>query len=356
MPASVEDLRPAILAPDKPTRKRRTKERKVTATAHASIERPATDYAAVVEELLRLYTQIDKAASSLSVASAMPLVRLFWSLIKFEFAVIGDFFLIVPINFAVFIRNLFPGHWTYKSFSWRYLKAAWSWFWMGEFMMPFIFFRPFTISLLHWHFRGRLAQVRRQILLETSFSEDAAKPALAKIDRALDVWQQRTTFKSILFTWVLPLIGPVTAAWNWFFPNSFLIFPSWTRFAVLTSMSYALGILATAFLLKRGLMLGGTGSAACYPGFLPGQGAYKNERDILRPLGLTVSEFPLDVVIFLGSLALVPFTSAAQLEMYPVLQSTDYMSSSLTIALWSAVPWLFIAGFALFRRKKLGRA
>jgi hypothetical protein len=224
-------------------------------------------------------------------------------------------------------------------------------------LVPFIHVRPFAIGLLHWHFRSRLSELRRRILLETNFSEDRAKAALVKIDRSLDVWQQRTTVRSILFTWVLPLVGPLTALWNWLFPGDFLILPSWTRLAVFFSLSYALSILATAFLVKRGLMLGGTDRAAYYPGFLPGQGGYGQEKAILKPLGLAVSEFPLDAAIFVGSLVLVPLSMSAQLEMFRAFQPNTEFASFPTF--WSSVLgnifWLIVMGVALLRRRRLGR-
>jgi hypothetical protein len=274
--------------------------------------------------------------------------------------VIGDILLIVPINIVVFVRNLFPGRWSYKCFSWRYVKGAARWVWMGENTVPSIFLRPVVISLLHWHFRSRLSAIRRQLLVENGFADDAAKATIAKIDRAMEFWQQRITAKSIALTWVLPLIGPVTELWKWFVPSAFV--PSWAPFAVFMSVSYLLTILASSFLVKRGLALGETGRAACYPGFASGPGFYVQEKKILNAFGFEMREFPVDIAVIVGSVLLTALTYSKQMEFYKGLgmsdaqlqqmldmqQTTDLSIMGATFAILAIVSWM--------RRKKLGRA
>ena len=136
---------------------------------------PVIDYARTVDELLELYSGLDQAAVAL------------------------------PRTDVGYISHRPPSRW---------------WFQVGE--VPFhSFYRPVVRSLLHWHFRRRLSALRQHILLETRFSEDAVKGALAKIDRAIDFWRLRITVGSVLFGWVLPLWGPALAAWRWAFPQAF---------------------------------------------------------------------------------------------------------------------------------------
>jgi hypothetical protein len=104
-----------------------------------------TDYERVIDQLIRNYAQIDRAAGLLPSVSIMPYAKLLWSVVKFEFAVIGDVILIIPINVIVLIRNIFPGRWRYKSFCWPYIKAAAQWFWMGECSIPFFHIRVLSV-------------------------------------------------------------------------------------------------------------------------------------------------------------------------------------------------------------------
>jgi hypothetical protein len=236
---------------------------------------------------------------------------------------------------------------------------------VGEVWAPTINFRPLSTGLLHWHFRNRLAALRRHIVLDTGFAGDASKVTLAKLDRAIELWQPHTTIRSILFVWILPLVGPVTALWNWFFPANLSLPPLWTRYAVIISLSYALSILITGVIAKRGLMLGATGQAAYYPGFLLGQGAYAQERKILTALGLTASEFPLDVVLPFGGFVLGMLTLSTQLEVLHALYELHNIPQDsleaqkriqLIINIMFPAFWICVAVVGLIRRKKLGRA
>lgn len=330
----------------------------VTALSGTDPSPPARDYSRTVDDLLQLYSRIDKATASLPTASAMPFLKYTWSFVKLYFALIGDIILIVPINVIVFIRNIFPGRWSYKCFSCRYLKAVVCWVWTGECYPPTIFFRPLTIGLLHWHFRSRLAALRHQLLLETGFSEDAAKPALARIDQAMDVWQQRTTFRSIVLVWFLPLMGPVTQAWQFFVPAGLMPSPVWARYAAIFSLSYALAFLGSAFLVKRGLMLGATGPDAYYPGFVPGPGGYLQEKTILSSLGLKVREFPLDSAILVGGFLLGFLTYKNQVDFFNQLgiMKNQPQFSHLWMQFAIAVIYIPIVVVSWIRRQKLGRA
>lgn len=321
----------------------------------AATPSPAVDYTHSVDELLHCYTHLSKAAAALPLVSAMPLVWWFWAAIKFEIALIGDILLIVPINLVVFIRNLFPGRWSYRSFSWKYLKAIGTWIWAGECMIPSICVRPLTILMLHLHFRNRLSALRRIVVLETEFSEDSSKAALAKIDRAMEIWRPPVTIQSLLLTWTLPLVGPAFELWKLAVPASMMPAPAVTRFAIVTSVSYAFTIVGSSFLAKRGLILGAAGRDAFYPGFQPGPGTYLLERNILRSAGVETKEFPFDIAVLFGILVFGLVMHGSQAEFYGSI-GVDYdAEQALYGALISAPILVVLMIVAWIRRGRLGR-
>jgi hypothetical protein len=218
---------------------------------------------------------------------------------------------------------------------------------------PGIAIRPLVVAMLHWHFRNRLLALRRHIALETRFSDDAAKGVLARLDRATDFWRRQITPGSILYGWILPLVGPVTLLWSRVLPNTVLSPPSWLILLTLFfSLFYVLAFLTGAFVVKRGLMLGGVGHAAYDPSLLPGAGGYAREREILGPLGLAISEFPLDLVFLIGSLVLTLW----MLWMYGYGDEAGdelYIQRSMLTLLTLLL--IGLAWFAWVRRKKLGR-
>ena len=279
---------------------------------------PSVDYATALDKLLHLYTGIDKAAVALPFVSGSP----------------G-----------------------------RQDRSLTRWKWqMGEIGTPFIFLRPVALGFLHWHFRNRLLTLRQHVLLETQFSEDREKATLAKIDRATDFWKQRATVGSILFSWIIPLGGPVIAVWKWLFPNAFWVPPSWfVPWAALSSLLWALLVLRTAFAAKRGLMLGGRDHTVYRPYNLSGAGGYAQEREILGPLGLAKSEFPIDAMLFMGwgFLYTIVIHSntfwGGQLDLSQSWALNIVRFISIETLLMVLVTW-FIVSLALRCREKLGRA
>jgi hypothetical protein len=138
-------------------------------------------------------------------------------------------------------------------------------------------------------------------------------------------------------------------------PNTVLSPPSWLVLATLVlSLIYGLSFLNGAFNVKRGLMLGGVGLAASDPDLLPGAGGYAQEREILGPLGLAISEFPLDLVFSIVSL--VPFLWMLWMYGYGD-EAGDELFFSIQRSMLTLLTLLMIglAWFAWVRRKKLGR-
>jgi hypothetical protein len=317
-------------------------------------------YGSVVDELINHFTAIDKAAGTLPLFTAMPLLRFLWASVKLYFALIGDFILIIPINFVTLIRNIFPGRWRYTCWSCKYFRAVLMWLWNGECVVPSIFIRPLSNFLLHWHFRSRLSALRRRIVVETLLSEEDAKAALAKIDRAQAVWGT-TSFGSIILAWVIPLTGPGIEVAKLLVPD----LPGWSTTVVVFIIGYVLGVLATAFHVNRGLMMGASGREAFYPGFISGAGGYERERQILQPVGLALSEFPLDAALIVASAILGLITYRTQMEFARNIASieTGMLGGSTSVpdtTMWpffiSLLIWPIILVIALVRRKRLGRS
>ena len=281
---------------------------------------PAIDYARDVDELLQLYTRIDLAAV------ALPIV---------------DF-----CGSSILLRR-------------KPQRSTNDVFWNGD-GFGVIPIRPLVIRMLHGHFHRRLRALRQHIMLATVFSEDAAKAALARIDRAMDFWKPRITVGSILFGWLPVLVGMVgsVAAVGTLFPKVDLgalfaqpwvvaTFGATIVFSIILAI-YLLIFLGSAFQVKRGLMLGGKGREACFPISLPGPGGYAQERKVLGALGLAVSEFPLDLVFGIPGLLLLVFGFKS---------IGDYFGPTIGLVLALFVGALF-AAFHLIswrRRKKLGR-
>ena len=120
-------------------------------------------YDPAVEALISHFTRIDEAADTLPVFTAMPALRYGWASVKLTFALYGDLLLIVPINAVTLLRNIFPGHWRYTCWTCRYIKTIGAWILNGEVAVPLIHVRPVSTFFLHWHFRNRLAVVRRRL-------------------------------------------------------------------------------------------------------------------------------------------------------------------------------------------------
>jgi hypothetical protein len=72
------------------------------------------NYSLAIRGLIDLYSDVENSSFSLPVFSALPLGVFLWFFVKFEIAIIGDLFLFIPINFIIFIRNIFPGRWRYR--------------------------------------------------------------------------------------------------------------------------------------------------------------------------------------------------------------------------------------------------
>lgn len=312
------------------------------------LDRREQDWRDGIDHLTSLYREIERRNLALPAVSITPLLVYLWNFIKFELFFFADFFLIIPMNLVIFVRNFFPGRWRYRSFSWKYLKYALHWLWNGEIYVPTIHVRSITRLLLNIHFRRRLKLVRRQILLDNGLSPDTREGLLSHIDRSLEIWPRLTAVASVL-TYILPVVGWVSDIFGGIYEDEL---PGWFGAASLFLITYALAIIGVAFVVKRGLMLGASGRAAYYVGGIDGRGKYEDEGNILRLMGVRAREFPFDALIII--ISFVP-SLLFQLELQ---EAGAIRGSSLYLIAVLGAPLIFtivIVTIGLLRRTKLGR-
>jgi hypothetical protein len=158
------------------------------------------------------------------------------------------------------------------------------------------------------------------LLLDKRISAQSKEDVLTEIDNALKLWEGPTA-TTILFTYVIPIVGAITALWGRFLPADL---PSWAKIIGYISISYAFAILGSAFVVKRGLMLGGTARSAYFPGALESAGAYAEEKNVLDLFGIAMREAPIDVCVFVIAL----ITSLLYVDMQ--IQITQAMNQAMT--------------------------
>jgi hypothetical protein len=210
-------------------------------------------------------------------------------------------------------------------------------------------------AFLASHFRSRLNLIRHRVVLEVELPEEDQAKLVAAVDKLLLRWPAQTPWNA-LFTYGLPLLSPVGALYQLVFPGA----PSlWTKLLIAVSLSYALGFVSSAFMIKRGLMMGGIGRSAYFPGFIEGRGAYAVEEKTLTTFGLAVKEFPLGFVL---SLILIPVSYAQALLMYETglysemagigaVGKAAYLAESTS----GAMLVVLLGVIAMVRRRRLGR-
>lgn len=267
------------------------------------------------DSLLALYRGIERSAIDLPLLSVMPLLLSMWALVRFWFFFFVGFFLIIPINFVILIRNLsgwylFPGYWRYRPFFLSHLYYVWLWAWRGEApTVPLIFFRPLLNVFMKAHFETRLRRLRLEIVLRNELSDTARSALLNRLDAALERWRS-PQFAGVFFTLLLPGI---------------ISFPSWYKQLIefqnavgipmptnvvaglvsdmsttdlllygATAVGYLLAVPTTGFMAKRGLFIGRESNRICFPGGKGGSGAYLKEKEILASVGLHAREMLID--------------------------------------------------------------
>ena len=307
----------------------------------------------VLNDLASLYRNVERRSLSLPAFSLLPFLIAMWNSVKFMLLFYLDVLLIVPVNVVVFLRNLFPGKWSYRSFSWRYIKYVALWIWRGEVpQIPFVVIRSLTTWLLHAHFRSRLRLLRRRIMLTDDLSTDDRTSVLSRVDQLLEVWEgPRVLFAS--FTYGLPSAGFLLELYRTFQPEQL---PPWTGTAALFLITYALSFVVSAFMIKRGLMLGAGGRPAYFPGSLKERGGYGDENRLFDVIGLQTKEFPLDMLLALVGIPLGLLSTDVWLNLYESWGMPVARDQMMVQQLYSTAIFVSLGVLALYRRMRLRRA
>jgi hypothetical protein len=325
------------------------------------------------DNLIGLYRGVERNTLDLPSVSVMPFLIVLWATLRFDFFFIVGFFLIVPTNLVILIRNLFPGHWRYRPFFLRHLYYVWLWVWRGEApTTPVIFVRPLLNVFMKGHFERRLRRLRLEILLHDGLSDATRSALLARLDAALERWKS-PRFAAIFFTGLLPgityflsLYKPLIEFLGLFgihipagvvgnFVSEHMSAES-ARALVLSSFGYLLAIPITSFMAKRGLFLGADASRICFPGEQGGSGVYSKEKEILGSIGLHGHEAPIDlwllgVSFVLGLLFLLLTWNDITTKLGP-----SYKGSEWQIALPYSVVFVGFFFVAALSRGRTGRA
>ena len=157
--------------------------------------------------------------------------------------------------------------------------------------------------------------------------------------------------------------------------------PSWAKIVSVIFLIYSLSMIATCILVKRGIMLGGVGRSAYFPGAIKENVNYEVERKILNSVNVKANEMPLDIAFWaliigfniFGVDYLSMFGWIYELEAkficeefltFPKVNCVEEIKSELLQQFENslkvqipvmAIVWVMICGLALFRRIKVKR-
>jgi hypothetical protein len=305
-----------------------------------------------LDALEALYKDVERRSFSLPTFSLSPFVICLWSTIKFEVCLFLDMLLFLPMNAIIFIRNLFPGRWRYRSFSGSYWKYAITWLWRGEApAFPFGIIRPLVTFMGGVHVYSRFQTIERYIYLDDTLAEEDRTDLNKKVAATMDHWRRPTTVQFV-YSYFLPAGGFLIGVYNKFFPGEL---PQWVGLVGFLLLSYAITFVLSAFMFKRSLMLGASGRALYFPGAISGNQGYGKEREILEAVGIKTREWPLDIALVVISLAIGLVVSPAQLKFY---RSLGMSVSSYTVSVSIVMDALFVmlTVLVLYRRRITGRS
>ena len=317
------------------------------------------DWRKLVDELVSVFAEVEGRSLSLPTFSMAPFGIYLWAFLKFELCFLVDVFYFIPVNTVILLRNVLPGRWAYRSFSGSYIKQMAKWLWSGELpIVSIVAMRSLTQALLRNHFHRRFQQVRRAVLVQGNLPKAQETELLTALEKVLLRWPP-WGFQRNLFNYGLPILSPLVGLYQLVLPGKP---PAWTGLVIVMSLAWALAFLASSFMIKRGLLLGGTGRSAYFPGFLEGRGAYASEERLLANFGIPQKEFPLGFVL---SLILIPVNllvavSSYESGLYELLLfgQEDPFGKIGYLAQSMAGPVIFaiLGSVALARRNRLGRS
>jgi hypothetical protein len=306
-----------------------------------------------LDALEALYKDVERRSFSLPTFSLSPFVIGMWNVFKFYVCLLLDMLLFLPMNAIIFVRNIFPGRWRYRSFSGSYWKYAINWLWRGEApTFPFGVIRPLVAFMVIVHVYSRFRTIERGIYLDDTLSGEDRTDLNKKVAAVLDHWK-RPTMVQVVYSYVLPAAGSLITVYKSFFPVGL---PQWVGFVGLLLLGYAIGFVVSAFMFKRSLMLGASGRALYFPGAISGNQGYRKETDVLAWVGIKLKEWPFDIALFFLSLAIGYLSSGMSFAFY---KSVGISVPSYNVGVQMLVQGVIFVALnvlALYRRRITGRS
>jgi hypothetical protein len=300
-----------------------------------------------------LYKDIERRSLSLPGFSLAPFAIGMWNVIKFEFCFFFDVLVLLPMTVITFLRNLFPGRWSYRSFSGRYWKYVLVWLWRGEApTAPLGLIRPIVTFMVNAHVHNRFRAIQRQLYLDEALTEEERDRVSKRLAAAMEHWKRPTAAQAV-YAYVFPAISPSAFVANHLFPGAL---PQWARLVGFLLVGYALTFIVSGFMFKRSLMLGASGRAAYFPGAIAGNHGYAKERAILNSVGITIREWPVDIALSIISLGIGFLSLPAWSGMYATMGIASAAEQLRVQMLAQGALFVTLAGMILYLRRRSGRS
>ena len=214
--------------------------------------------------------------------------------------------------------------------------------------------RILVAYLLAEHFAGRLQLARRSLLVDASLTAEEQDGLTRQIDRALQIWPRRPVV-SLLVRYVLPFggllagiatLGRALLAALWRQPSG--VPPSWLAVATGYVLLACL-VPGFAWIVKRELMQGATGTSVGAVNRLGGAGVYGVESRVFGPLAPVRREPPLDLIIlFVVLTLLVAWMLFVETTSFPMLRGPVVV---FALALEAGTVFGTVAAFVQRRRR-----
>jgi hypothetical protein len=153
--------------------------------------------------------------------------------------------------------------------------------------------RPIVSSLLAAHFRRRLSLLRRWVSLGNRADDDADE-TLEEIDAALANWRARRSIGGAV-TFLLSVLGTVGGLIS--VAHGVRDIPLWGWLVLGLGIFVLYLFVVGSFVVKRGLMLGGSAASSHNPASIDGNGLYGLERAVFDPIRIKRRELPFDLVL-----------------------------------------------------------
>jgi hypothetical protein len=201
------------------------------------------------------------------------------------------------------------------------------------------------------HVHGRFRTVVRNIYLDNTLTEEDRTHLNRTVAGVLEHWR-RPTGVEILYSYVIPAGAPLIEAYKFLFPGTISEWMVAVQFLILM---YVLTFVTSAFMCKRSLMLGASGSALYFPGAISGTQGYGKERDILASVGIEINEWPFDIALISTILAISLLIWRADIIFFHSLGLWVPLYHPVVLVLGEITLYLMLGPLALYRRRVTGR-